>query len=225
MPAASCQVRPRSAKAVFFLALLPLCARAAPSEEALFFKNIDEVNEGELRFLVKAPDDKAHHHLNHITLTPDSLVSGWVKLEQCHEHLDAVPRSEIVYSPDRIRALRVLHAENVEQAWVEENTVQMRNIHHAALICIEAESRALLNEAPNNYVLRNGPYMRRFLDGYYPMRVTMRVSLGDSGLRFDSLVPDAQPGFAVQVGQDEVGYDTWFEGRLITAIKFVPKER
>lgn len=218
-------MRPRFAKSFLILALLPLCAPAAPSEEALFFKNIDEVNEGELRFLVKAPDGKSHHHLNHITLTPDSLVSGWVKLEQCHEHLDAVPSSEIVYSPDRIRALRIRHAENMDQAWVEENTVQLRNIQPAALICIEAESRALLNDAPNGYLLRNGPYMRRFLDGYYPMRVTMMVSLGDSGLRFDSLYPVAQPGFTVQVGQDEVSYDTWFEGRLITTIKFVPKDR
>jgi hypothetical protein len=218
-------VRPRSVKAGFFLALLPLYVGAAPSEEDLFFKNIDEVNEGELRFLVKAPDGKAHHHLNHITLTPDSLISGWVKLEQCHEHLDAVPSSEIVYSPDRIRALRIRHAENVEQAWVEENAVQMRNIQRAALICIEAESRALLKDAPNSYILRNGPYMRRFLDGYYPMRVTMRVSLGSSGLRFESLVPVAQAGFTVQVGQDEVSYDTWFEGRLITTIKFLPKDR
>lgn len=221
----SCPACSPAAKALFLLGLLPLCALAAPSEEELFFKNIDEVNEGELRFLATAPETKSHHHRNHITLTPDSLVSGWVKLEQCHEQLDAVPSSEIVYSQDRIRALRILRADNIERAWVAGNSVQMANIRRAAVLCVEAESRALFSDDEGGYILRNGPYMRRFLDGYYPMRVTLKVSLGDSGLRFDTLTPGAQPGFAVQVAADEVGYDTWFEGRLSTAIRFLPKPR
>ncbi|MDD5389065.1 MAG: hypothetical protein PHD37_06950 [Gallionellaceae bacterium] len=216
-----CPTFRRFIKAVFPLVFLPLCAQAAPSEEELFFKNISEVNEGDLRFLAEAPDRLVHHHQNRITLTPDSLVSGWVKLEQCHQHLDPVPNTQIVYGQDRIRALRITRAENIERAWVDENSIQMENIRHDALICIEAESRALLNDGPSAYVLRNGPYMRRFLDGYYPMRVTMTVSLGDSGLRFDSLTPPSQPGFNLHVSQVEVGYDTWFEGKLTTAIRFV----
>jgi hypothetical protein len=207
------------------LALWTASTWAAPSEEELFFKNIDEVNEGELRFLDKTPQGKLHHHRNHITLAADSLASGWVRLEQCHEHLDAVPSSQIVYSEDRIRSLRIIRSEHIERAWVEGHSVQMRNIQRDAVVCIEAESRALLKDTAEAYILRNGPYMRRFLDGYYPMRVTMTVSLGDSGLRFDSLAPAEQPGFSVRIGQDEVGYDTWFEGRLITAIRFVPRDR
>lgn len=228
-PVVSCPAPPVCASALL-LALLPLLAWAAPSEEELFFKNIDEVNEGELHFLVSPPEGKPHHHRNHITLSADSLVSGWVKLEQCHEHLDAVPDTQIVYSEDRIRGLRILRSANIERAWVENHSVQLRNIQRNALICIEAESRALLDDLPNGYVLRNGPYMRRFLDGYYPMRVTMTVSLGDSDLRYESLTPAAQPGFTVRIGQDdhgrdEVGYDTWFEGRLITTIRLMPRNR
>lgn len=216
-----CPPSRRFSKATFLLALLPLLGQAAPSEEELFFKNISEVNDGDLRFLLKAPDRLVHHHQNRITLTPDSLDSGWVRLEQCHQHLDPVPSTQVVYSPDRIRALRIVRTENIERAWVDENSVQMENIQHDALICIEAESLALSDDGANGYVLHNGPYMRRFLDGYYPMRVTLTVSLGGSGLRFDSLSPVAQPGFGIHVSQDEVGYDTWFEGRLTTAIRFV----
>ncbi len=229
-----CPLRRRFSKAVsqalrrglcLLLAFPPLIGRAAPSEEELFFKNISEVNDGELRFLAKAPDRQVHHHQNHITLTPDSLVSGWVKLEQCHQHLDPVPSTQIVYHQERIRALRITRVENIERAWVEDNSVQMENIKHDALLCIEAESRALLDDGPDAHVLLNGPYMRRFLDGYYPMRVTMTVSLGGSGLRFDSLTPAAQPGFTVHISQDEAGYDTWFEGRLVTRIRFVARNR
>lgn len=211
----------RFSNSAFLLAFLPLFGQAAPSEEELFFKNISEVNDGDLRFLNKAPDHLAHHHQNHITLTRDSLDSGWVRLEQCHQHLDPVPSSQIVYNLDRIRALRIVRAENIERAWVDKNSVQMENIRHDALICIAAESLALRNEGNGVYVLHNGPYMRRFLDGYYPMRVTMTVNLDGSGLRFDSLTPAAQPGFRVHAGQDEMGYDTWFEGSLATTIRFV----
>ena len=210
----------RPSKAAFLLALLPLVGQAAPSEEELFFKSVSEVNDGDLRFLSKAPERPVHHHQNRITLSPDSLASGWVKLEQCHQHIDAVPSSQIVYSEDRIRGLRITRSENIERAWVHEHTVQMENIRPDALICIEAESRALLNDRPDVYVLLNGPFMRRFLDGYYPMRVTMTVDLGSSGLRFDALFPAAQTGFTVHANEKEVGYDTWFEGRLITLIRF-----
>jgi len=211
----------RFSNSAFLLAFLPLFGQAAPSEEELFFKNISEVNDGDLRFLPNAPDRLVHHHQNRITLTPDSLDSGWVRLEQCHQHLDPVPNTQIVYSPDRIRALRIVRTENIERAWVDKNSIQMESIRHDALICIEAESLALQDDGANGYVLHNGPYMRRFLDGYYSMRVSMTVSLGGSGLRFDSLTPPVQPGFSVHIGQAEVGYDTWFEGRLTTAIRFV----
>lgn len=215
----------RCGRAAFLFAFLPLFGQAAPSEEDLFFKNIGEVNEGELRFLTTRPDHPVHHHQNRVTITPDSLSSGWVKLEQCHQQLDPVPDSQIVYSQDRIRALRIIRMENIERAWVQDHTVQMENIKPAALICVEAESLALMKDGADAYVLRNGPYMRRFLDGYYPMRVTMTVILGNSGLHFDSISPASQPGFTVHAGPDEVGYDTWFEGRLSTSIRFTSQGR
>ena len=225
VPAVYCPICSRLGKAAFLLALLPQFGLAAPSEEELFFKNISGVNEGELRFLPNAPDHPVHHHQNRVTLSLDSLASGWVKLEQCHRHLDPVPNSQIVFNRERIRALRIVRTENIERAWVQGHSVQMENIQPAARICLEAESRALLSDGPDAYVLRNGPYMRRFLDGYYPMRVTMTVIPGNSGLRFESLDPVAQPGFSVHAGPDEVGYDTWFEGRLNTTIRFTSQNR
>ncbi len=221
-PAVSCPILRRVHRAALLLALLPPFAQAAPSEEELFFKDISEVNDGDLRFLTVPPDHPVHHHRNHITLSRDSLASGWVQLEQCHQYLDAVGSTQIVYSAERIRHLRVVSQENIEHAWVSGNTVQLENIQHEAQICISAESRALFQDGAKHYVLRNGPFMRRFLDGYYPMRVSLSVNLGDSGLKFASIDPEVQPGFNVHLGANEVGYDTWFEGRLITNIHFTP---
>jgi hypothetical protein len=116
-----------------------------------------------------------HHHQNRITLTRDSLSTGWGRLEQCHSHIDAVPSSQVVYSRDRIRGLRVVRADNIGRVWVQENSVQMENVGRDAMLCVEADTRALASDGQNGYVLRTGPYMRRFLDGYYPMRVSMTL--------------------------------------------------
>jgi hypothetical protein len=216
----------RLSKAAFLLVFLPQLGQAAsPSEEDLFFKDVSEVSDGDLRFLLTAPDRQVHHQRNRITLNRDSLKTGWVQLDQCHQYLDAVATSQIVFSKNRIRNLQVVRSENIERAWVVGNTVQMENIQHEALLCLSTESRALSSDAPGSYVLRNGPYQRRFLDGFYPMRVSNSVNLGDSGLKFVSMEPPAQPGFNLHLGANEMGFDTWFEGKLVTNIRFAPVAR
>lgn len=217
-----CIIRPMT-RILYILACLglPLGVQAAMSEEEMFFKGTSDVNEGQLRFLDKHPDTPVHHHQNRITLSQQSLDTGWARLEQCHSHIDAVPTSQVVYSRDRIRALEVKRADNIGRAWVQENTVQMENVGRDAVLCIEAETRALAPEGAGGYVLRNGPYMRRFLDGYYPMRVTLTVRLATPALRFAHIEPAPQTGFDVTVGADEIRYETMFEGRLRTAIHFL----
>lgn len=199
---------------------MPLGAQAAMSEEEMFFKGATEVNEGQLRFLDKPPDNPVHHHMNLITLSQESIESGWARLEQCHSHIDPVPSSQVVYSRDRIRGLRVKRADNIGRAWVQDNTVQMENVGREAVLCVEAETRALAPDGQNGYVLRNGPYMRRFLDGYYPMRVSMTVRLTAPRLRFVTIEPAPRPGFLVTVDNTEIRYETVFEGELRTAIHF-----
>lgn len=195
-------------------------AVAAMTEEEMFFKGAAEVNEGVLHFLTDAPTAPVHHHQNRVVITGASLADGWVRLAQCHSHIDAVPRSQITYGAGRIRDLRVTRVEHIGKAWVEGHTVQMQDIAPGATICIEAESRALEPDGQGGFVLKNGPYMRAFLDGYYPMRVTMTVRLEASGLRFRAIEPVPQPGFTVSTGEREIGFDTLFEGRLNTLIRF-----
>lgn len=202
--------------------LLPLIATAAwaldPDE--LFFKGTADVNEGELRFLTAPPDRPVHHHHNRITILDSSLEDGWVHLDQCHRNLDAVPEAQVTYREGRIRALRVTRVENIERAWAEDHSVQLRNVRRGAVLCIEAETLALSRNGEASYSLSNGPYMRRFLDGYYPMRVSMTVRLATDKLRFVASVPPDQPGFTLRQQGDEVGYDTVFEGILTTVLRF-----
>jgi hypothetical protein len=176
------------------------------------------VNEGELTFLSEPPDKPVHHHVNHIRITEASLRNGWTVLEQCHSHLDAVADAQIAYRPGRVRALQILSVKNIDKAWVEGSTVQLREVQPGARICIRAESRTLTDLGDGLFSLRNGPFMRRFLDGYYPMRVSMTIGLDEATLRVVRVTPAAQEGFRVWQDKGEFHFDAWFEGMLYTEV-------
>ena len=189
--------------------------------EALFeAPSAARVNEGVLVFLSRLPEKPVHHHQNHIVITEASLRDGWVTLDQCHADLDPVGRSQIVFSRDRTRELGVTAAEGIGEVWVEGNTVQLRDTARGARLCIHARSRALAPADDGSFVLKNGPYLRRFLDGYYPMRVSMRVTLDGPRLQLAATTPPSQPGFSIWSEGNEVFFDAQFEGRLTTELRF-----
>ena len=180
----------------------------------------DEVNEGNLVFLNQRPNKPVHHHQNHLVINAASLRNGWVRLRQCHDHLDRVPRAQITYNRERIRDLQITSSGNIEQSWVEDHTVQLRNIQENARLCVQAWTRALKANADGSYSLRNGPFMRRFLDGFYPMRVSMQIDYAASGLRLIAMKPERQQGFDVMEQDGTLAFDAWFEGRLRTEFLF-----
>jgi hypothetical protein len=97
----------------------------------------------------------------------------------------------------------------------------MRDIGREAMLCLSAESRSLHDNLDGSYSLRNGPFMRRFLDGYYPMQVTMDIQI-PSGFRVHSVQPLEQPGFRIWQEAGMVNVDARFEGRLSTVIRLIP---
>jgi len=178
------------------------------------------VNEGELKFLAKPPDKAVHYIHNVLTITNDSPASGWVQLIQCHENLDAVAASQIVYRYKRMRTLTLDSFEKIGKAWVDGNSVQMEDIQSGAKLCIRAEVGILYSDKVGKFVLKNGPFHRKFLDGYYPMHVGLEVRYPDELLKFESIYPDAQPGFSVTRYKNSLQVDAWFEGELRTTIEF-----
>jgi len=180
---------------------------------------IDAINEGELNFLDKPPDNPVHHHQNTFTIQKSSLETGWIKLAQCHDNLDNSPRTQIVYNRDRIRHLRITRQKNIGLAGVEDNTVLLTDVKSNARLCIEAESRALMPQKDGTFILQNGPYMRKFFDGYFPMRISIDIELPAS-LSFIAINPVEQKGFKVIEGKQSLHLDAWFEGRLVTRISF-----
>lgn len=179
-----------------------------------------DVNEGELVFLDRPPAKRVHHHHNVLTLSDQTVLDGWGELRQCHENLDRVPATQIVFREDRIRDLRILSFNGIESAWVEGATVQLKQVGPNAKICVALQSRVLYPQPDGTYHISNGPFMRKFLDGYYPMHVSMRVIVKSKKLKFHDITPNQQTGFKVSVKPKVVLFDAWFEGRLNTLIRF-----
>lgn len=169
--------------------------------------------------LENGPSEPIHHFANQVIVTEQSLTTGWARLLQCHHDLDEVSRAQIVYRPDGIRALTVTEATQVQQAWTEEHTVQLRGVGPGARLCIEAEGELLVENADGSYSVFNGPFMRRFLDSYFPIRVSQKTRYPEQ-LRFVSMTPSPRPGLELAQGPNEVSFDTIFRGRLNTELRF-----
>jgi hypothetical protein len=198
--------------------LLVAMAQASADWADSDFEDTSTVNEGTLAFLENPPARPVHHHVNRLTITDASLASGWVRMDQCHYDIDPVPDAEILYTEGRVRGLRLVRTEQIGHVQVEDHSVQLQDVSHGAVVCIEGETRAL-ERTDSVYELRNGPFMRRFLDGYYPMHVTLDVRYPQDLVLVEHS-PDAQPGVRLTQQPGHLTLDTWFEGILNTHIVF-----
>lgn len=186
----------------------------------LSFESAGAVNEGQLQFLDTVPAKPVHHHQNRIRIGTDSLTSGWVSLSQCHDHLDAVPSAQITFREGFVRDLKVDSFSHIQEAWIEGSSVQLRQVEPGARLCLSAQIRALRNTGNGYFNLINGPYMRKFLDGYYPMHVTLEVDYPAQALTLIDISPPMQPGLNIVEQPGVIRMEAMFEGELQTLIQF-----
>lgn len=181
-------------------------------------------NEGELDFLTKPPAKPVLHSNNRLTIKESTLGDGWVYLYQCFENLDAVPEAQVVYQYKKMQDLQVEKIHNIEKAWVEGQSVQMQNTQNGASLCISARVHILYKNKDNSYTLKNGPFQRKFLDGYFPMQVTLDITYPKDKLTLSRVQPETQPGFTLQEAPGKLLLNAWFEGKLFTEIRFQSAE-
>ncbi len=193
------------------------------AEERAWLETDDDtsqVSEGELRFLPHPPSPPVHHIHNRFTIDTASLQRGWVALRQCHEHLDAVPASQIVYRYHAMRGLRIVSTRHIAKTWIENRSVQMQQVEHDAALCIEAEVNILREDRDGHYTLSSGPYHRKFLDGYYPMRVTIELAYPAEEVELTAITPPPQTGVKLTRQHGWLRLDSVFEGRLTIQLEF-----
>jgi hypothetical protein len=178
-----------------------------------------QVNEGKLHFIEQNPGE-VHQHTNTVQISAQSLRDGWVSFQQCHANIDPVSRAQFVYNRERTRDIEVAKSLDIGRVWVENNTIQVEGVGKQAQLCMRARSRNLELLPNGGFRLRNGPFMRRFLDGYYPLRLSLTVEYPAELMRVAAIEPKAQPGFEVTDNNGAIAVNAVFEGRLVTAIEF-----
>jgi len=181
---------------------------------------IADVNEGKLNFLVDSKKALAHKSENHIKILPESLKNGWVEMAQCHRGLDAVPLAQLVFPEYVIRQLKITKQQGIAEAVVEGNSVQMVDLSRGAALCVAMQVKALHKESEGQYALINGPYQRRFLDGYYPMSLQLNIDYSESGIKPVDIYPVIQPGMKADDKMKKLVINASFEGVLRTRVLF-----
>ncbi|MBE0493708.1 MAG: alpha/beta hydrolase [Thiomicrospira sp.] len=170
------------------------------------------------------PFDLAEHYYmtNQIDLNNQSLSTGWAKLTQCHYNLDPVARLQIVYHPEHTKNLIILEDHAIDVSWVEGKSIQMNGLQKGAKICVQADTYALTPQT-NGYKIERGPFMRKFLDGYYPLHVELQINWAGLPLEVSEIFPTPQTGVEVAFNGQSLRLGYWFRGELRPQVHFTPK--
>ena len=192
-------------------------------EEQRLLEKARQVNEGDLELLPSPPADDAARMEKRIVIDRSSLEDGWAAMTQCHYQLDPAPAVQIVYNPERTRDIRITESEGVGDARVEGPSVQMREIERGAHLCVSARVLAILpHPQGQGYLVENGPFMRRFLDGYYPMHVRLQIDWPPELLELAASQPPAQPGLTIESDDNGLRLEAHFEGQLVSRLHLRP---
>jgi len=178
-----------------------------------------EVNEGKLNF-ISPIDESVLHSKNTLHISEQSIDDGWVGLQQCYYNLDAVPEVQVVYRYKSIRDIKVVSSKGIDKVWIEGQSVQLEGVSRQASVCTKANIRVFYQNEDKTFSLVNGPYERRFLDGFYPLRVSLDIHYPDTALDFVSATPFLEKGIKIEHSENRMFIDAFFEGQLFTEISF-----
>lgn len=186
-------------------------------------QSVDDVNEGDLNFIAPITDKNILYSEAVMTIAEDSLQTGMVALQQCYRNLDAVAEMEVVYRYKNMKNLQITTSGNIAESKVVDHGIQLRDVGSSAFVCISAEVQILEKTEQFSYALGFGPYYRRFLDGYYPYHVTVKINYPANRINYVDISPASQPLFKIIQQPGKLLVDTWFEGVLLVTISFTEK--
>ena len=173
-----------------------------------------QVDEGQLVFLSAKPEKPVLHAITELTIKQQSIISSWVNLSQCYKHLDPVASTAVVYQYQSMKNLRILSTQNIGSANVVNQTIELENVLPDAQLCIAAEVKIFNRLSDNTFSLVNGPYHRKFLDGYFPYHISLSIHYPESKLKIIGTSPAPQSGFQVKSDENKIMFDSVFAGKL-----------
>jgi hypothetical protein len=192
---------------------LAVCAGAAVSGQARAMEFSDVVTGNELRFLAARPDPEGYWYESRVMLDADSLTTGLVQLRTCHHQLDPTHRIVIAFNAERVQHIAVASAQGVGSAEVVNKRVELRDVQRGGSVCVDLTSRAL-DATDSGWRLHAGPLMRRYLDGYLPMRAKLSFGWPKGLLALAHTEPQVQPGVLLTQAEDGAQLDITFAGRM-----------
>ena len=178
-----------------------------------------KVNDGQLNFIKNTIKKNIFHSVINITVDQNSIDNGWTKLTQCYSNLDPISRTAVVYRENLIKNLNILSSNNIKHAEVSGHKVILTKVSKEASLCIGATARNFYQNEDKSFSLVNGPYHRKFLDGYYPYHLKLNIHYSPK-LKFSYGLPKQQSGFQIKHRSNALFIDTVFEGRLKTEFRF-----
>jgi hypothetical protein len=122
-----------------------------------------------------------------------------------------------------MKDLQVTRVEQIAQISIKRNGGELGRVEKGAVLCVQADVKILQHLSDKTYGLQNGPYHRKFLDGYYPYHVSLMVHYSNNEIQLKQVVPKAQDGFNVTEKRDGLSIDSWFEGELRIELEFLEK--
>ncbi|WP_125180123.1 hypothetical protein [Thiohalobacter thiocyanaticus] len=204
------------------LLLLPSPAGAPPNDDAWLLEDeTDAVTpyDDTLALIHTPPPKDLYRLVNRLRISADSLASGRVRVEQCHENLDPVPNLEIVYRPGRIDRIRIRSHSNIGRARVDGHSVQLQDIQRGARLCLSLSKRMTEGAHEGEYHLRHGPFYRRFLDGYYPMRMSFRLDYPADRATVSLINRGEIAGAGIRESAGKIEVDAHFAGKLTLTLQ------
>ena len=215
--------------AAILLTLYLSPAYSFTAEEEKWLNSEDDIdtshiNEGKLEFLKASENQNVLHSINNLTIKKSSIDDGWVNLQQCYQHLDAIKSTAISYKYRFMKNLKLISYRNIDNVTIHDQSIELTNIKNNSEICIEAEVRIFYQNPDLSFSLINGPFHRRFLDGFYPYHVTLDITYPDDSLSFTKSTPKQSSLFSIERKKGKLLINTYFEGMLNTEIRFLIKE-
>jgi hypothetical protein len=177
----------------------------------------------ELHILTSAPAHPPFYHGKTLTLTGDSLETGWVTNRQCHRNFSKIPRLEINFREGSVRNLEIVRAENVGPHEVVGSGIKLEDVRPETVICLTGEARVLTRDDSGRYRLLTGPFFYKFLDGYFPVEVELNIHYSSELLSFSGSNPAPAPGVNVTGRAGELRFQSVFEGKLWVELFFERK--
>ena len=184
---------------------------------------VKEVSNEKLIFLKEPPTTKTLHSTINLIVNKNSIDEGWTQMSQCYDNLDPIHVTEVLYRRGFIKKLKIKSYTNIANTKVIDNKILLQGVKKNASLCVTANVRNFYQNEDESFSLVNGPYHRKFLDGYFPYHLTLKIQFSPL-LKYSYSVPKRQQGFQIKHAKQLISLNSWFEGKLKTEFRFKLKD-